>query len=135
MVRTEHKVDFYVNYRETCKNTALQGVLNTFVNSRNIFFRNYPACDRVDKFIAFSRIWFDFEHNMTVLTASAGLFCIFGIGFALFRDGFTVSNLRFADIRLHVEFAKQTVNNDFKVEFTHTGNNGLSCFLIAFYTE
>ena len=68
---------------------------------------------------------------MTVLTTAAGL--LGELAFGVFNHGadrFTVSNLGLAHGGFDVEFALHAVDENFEVEFAHTGNNRLAGFFV-----
>jgi hypothetical protein len=46
-------------------------------------------------------------------------------------DGLAVSDLRTADVRVNPELAQEPVDDDFEVQLTHAGDDGLSCLLVA----
>ena len=136
MVRTIIKFYTNINYRITCQNTALHSSLDTCVNCRDIFLRNRTADNLIVEFIALTYAVFVEvrEHTnltVTVLTATTGLLLILCIGHRVLSDCFFVCNLRCTDICLYLKFTEQTVNDDFKVKFTHTCDDGLSCFFIG----
>ena len=137
MVGTENQTDAYVHNRIAGHDAVRQGVANTFVARRNEFARNHAAFDFVDKLVAcatgFHR--FHFDHNVTVLAFTAGLFDVFGFGFDFFANGFAVGHLRSAHVGFHAEFAFHTVDDDFQVQFAHTGNNGLAGFFVGTHAE
>ena len=62
---------------------------------------------------------------------TAGLTDEFGIGMTGRGKSFTVGNLRCTGVGFHIELTTETVNNNFKVQLTHTGDNSLTGFLVA----
>ena len=50
-------------------------------------------------------------------------------------NGLTVGNLGLAHVAVNVEFAGKAVNDDFKVQLAHTGDKGLTGFLVALDAE
>ena len=72
---------------------------------------------------------------MTVLTATAGLLDILAFDFDRLADRFAVSHLRRAHVRLHAEFALHAVNQNFQVQLTHTGDDGLTGFFVGVDAE
>ena len=50
-------------------------------------------------------------------------------------DGFPVGHLGLADVRLHLEFAHQTVHDDLEVKFAHALDQSLSGFLVRLDSE
>ena len=93
---------------------------------------NITADNRVFKFktvITFNRLKFNF--NTGKLTGTAGLFLVGIFNIGRFGKGFTISDLRFTDIRVNFKFTFQAVNNNFQVQLAHTFDNGLSRFLVG----
>ncbi len=73
---------------------------------------------------------------MTILTTTTRLFRVFTFNIGNFlTNRFTVSNLRFTYVSFNVEFTFHTVNDDIKVQFTHTSDDGLVRFFVSPYTE
>ena len=68
---------------------------------------------------------------MTILTTSTGLSDVLSFNFARLCKSFSVCNLRCTNISFYIELAKETVNDNFKMEFTHTCDNCLSCLCIC----
>ena len=73
--------------------------------------------------------------TVSVLTTSAGLFCILAVYVYCLCKCLLVCYLRSAYVSFHVELAKQTVNDDFKMELAHTCDNRLSCLFVCVSTE
>src|SRR4030067_33764 len=73
---------------------------------------------------------------MTILTATARLF---DISMIYFRNrtgnGFAVGNTRLADIGLNAKLAQHAVNEDIKMQFTHSGNDYLARVFIRTNAE
>ena len=138
MVRTIVYGSVNAYNRESCQNTGFGSFLNTFPDCRDIFFRNCTAHNlgiKFEQFVAIGIHGLKSDFTVSVLSASTGLFCILvflldGLGKGLF-----VCNLRCAYVCLHLEFTKETVNNDLQMEFTHTCNDGLSCLCVGVCTE
>ena len=68
---------------------------------------------------------------MTVLTFTTALTDVFALALYGFAYGFAITYLRLADVGLHPKLTQQSVNDNFKMKFAHTGNNCLSCFDIG----
>ena len=132
MVRTVVEGYLDVNNVVSCQNTGLHGTLDTCINRRDVFLRNYAADDVVDEFVSFAGlVGLNADFNVTVLTAATGLAGIFVVDISRFADGFLIGNLGSANVCFNLEFAKQAVNDNFQVQLTHTGDNGLAGFLIS----
>ena len=72
---------------------------------------------------------------MAVLTAAAGLldeavFLVHGLS-----DGLAVGDLRLADVGLDAELAPHAVDDDFKMQLAHAGDDGLTRLLVGRDTE
>jgi len=50
-------------------------------------------------------------------------------------DRFAVRNLRFARVGVHFELAKHPVADDFQVQLTHPGDDGLACVFVRINPE
>ena len=140
MVRTEVQTNTHVYNRVTSQRTSFQLLLDTFINGRDVFARNYTTFDVVDELVTFrvrARLqWVHVDHNVTVLTATTRLLSVFTFNIGNFRaNRFAVSNLRFTHVRFNVEFTLHTVNDDVQVQFTHTSDDGLVRFFISPYAE
>ena len=136
MVRTVYQSTFYVNNRVTGENTCLHCALNTCVNSRNIFLRNSTADNLILKYITFSsRKRFHIHNNMSVLTFTTRLTSIFMVNMYLVSYSLTVRYLRITYISFYLKLTQKSVNDNFKMKLTHTGNNCLTCLVISISSE
>src|SRR3990167_2363638 len=116
MVRTIEKCHFDINNRIASNHTILHLLLDTLIDSRNIFTRNRTTDDCIFKFITFtSFLWLNLNPYVTVLTATTRLSNILTFLLNRSTNGFTISNLRLTDIRFDVEFTLHTVNKNFKM--------------------
>ena len=50
-------------------------------------------------------------------------------------DCFAIRDLRFAGVRVHFEFAKHAVANDFQMQLTHAGDDGLAGVFVGVNAE
>ena len=73
--------------------------------------------------------------TVTILTTTTRLFSVFAVNVNGFCKCFFVCYLWSTNISFYFEFTKQTVNDDFQMKFTHSGNDCLSCFLICMSSE
>ncbi|OIQ63513.1 hypothetical protein GALL_549450 [mine drainage metagenome] len=136
MIRTVKQGNFHVNNREARQHTIRQCLAQTFFNSGNKFTRNRTTLDRIDEFETLtSLIRLHLKPYVTVLTLTAGLLDEFTFNFNRLPDRFTICNLRRADVSFNAEFATHPVNQNLKVQFTHTGNDGLTGFFICAHSE
>ena len=73
---------------------------------------------------------------MTVLATATGL--LGELAFGVFDHGadrFAVGHLRTTDGSFHIELTTHTVDENFEVEFAHTGNNRLAGFFVGTHAE
>src|SRR5258705_14003347 len=73
---------------------------------------------------AWHRVHFDFA--VTVWTLTAGLLDVSAFRERLLANRFAIGNLGASDVGLHVVFAQHAVDDEFKVKFTHAGDQGLA---------
>ena len=73
--------------------------------------------------------------TVTILTTTTRLFSIFAVNVNGFCKCFFVCYLRSTNVSFYFEFTKQTVNDDFQMQLTHTSDDGLTSFLIGVCTE
>src|SRR5690606_31712041 len=137
VVRTEEQRDLDVNNRVTSHHTSAKSFLDAFVDCRDVLARNHAALDGVDEFVTAARLErLELEHDVTVLTTTAGLFDELAFDFfASLADGFAVSPLRLADVGFHTELTTHAVDQNFQVELAHAGDNGLAGFFVGGHTE
>ncbi|CAI8244786.1 MAG: Uncharacterised protein [Prochlorococcus marinus str. MIT 9313] len=63
---------------------------------------------------------------MAVLAFTTCLTGKLALAFRAGTNGFPVGDLRSADVGLHLEFSQHAIHENFKVEFAHTSNHGLT---------
>jgi hypothetical protein len=72
----------------------------------------------------------------TVLTAATRLADEFTLRFnGIFADGFAVSDLGLTDVRFDAKLALHAIDDDFEVQLTHAGYDGLAGFVVDTDTE
>ena len=132
MVGTEVNRSLHVHNREAAERTSLESLLDALFDRRDVFRRNHAALDLVDELEALAGfLRFELEAHMSVLTATTGLLDVLVLVLDRSRDRLAVSNLRSAHVASDVEFAFQTVNDNFEVKLTHTGDDRLARLLIV----
>src|SRR5690606_9329154 len=131
VVVTVRQRGFEVDHREARDHAGFLGAFETFDNTRDVFLRNGAADDLAFEFITFAR-FLRLKGNLDAreLTRTTRLFLVGVIDLADLRDRFAVRDLRRADIGFDFEFALHAVDDDLKVKFTHTGENGLTGFMV-----
>src|SRR3972149_2046039 len=122
--------------RITGQNAGIQSLPYTFLNCRYIFPRDRPADNLIFKHKTFSgRLRLHRNPDVTVLTTPAGLPYIPTFTLNLAPYSLSVRNLRLAHIGINLEFSEHPVNNDLKMQLSHTGDYSLTCFLISLNPE
>ena len=126
------------NHRISAEGAGLHSLLNTFADCRHIFLRNRAADDRRVELIKFLSVRIHrlkLHFAVAILSTAAGLLDILVLLIHRLGEGFLVSNLRCADIRLDMELTKQAIHDDLKMQLAHAGNNGLPGFLVRVRAE
>ena len=132
MISTIIDSNFNISSRITGNNTFLKSLFDTFFNGGNKVGWNGSAFDSVDEFITFtSFFWFNMNFTVTILTVTARLMNVFTFTIGWSRNSFTIGNLRSTGFNVYIEFSFLTIDNDFQIKFTHTGDNCLTSFLIV----
>ena len=116
-----------IDHRVAGDDAVEDGFLESFFHSGDVFLRNRATNDLVLDREAFAAlVGSDLADDMAVLTAAAGLLDEFALAVGWREDGFLVSDLRLAGVRLDLELAHEAVADDFEVEFAHAGDDGLA---------
>ena len=138
MIRTVVYVCMNADYRESAQNTSFHSFFNTFTNCRDVFLRNSTTNNCGFELVQFFSVGIhrlEFNFTVTILSTTTRLFSIFAVDVYGFSNSLFVCNLRSTYVSLYFEFTKQTVNDDFQMQLTHTSDNGLTSFLIGVCTE
>ena len=131
MVRTIDQADLHIHNGIASQNAGLHSALDTGIDSGNIFLGNSAADNSIDELVTLAGfVGLNGDLNMTVLALTAGLTLVLFFVSNSLADGFTISNLRCANVCFHLELAEQTVHDDFQVQLAHAGDDGLAGFLI-----
>ena len=131
VVGTEVNGSLDVDDGEARERTGLESLLDALLDGRNVLGRNYAALDLVDELKALAGfLRFELKADVSVLTATAGLLDVLVLVVDVHLDRLAVSDLRSAYIAVDVEFAFQTVDDNFEVELAHTGDDRLGSFLV-----
>src|SRR5205823_3153641 len=113
-------------------NTSANRLFDPVDDRGDIFPRNRPAHNLVfdlDTFALFIRL--NLDQGVAILTATAGLPDELALAVGGFGDGFAIGNLRRARARVHFEFPKQTVADDFQVQLAHARDDELAGLLVG----
>ena len=113
MVRTVEERRLEVEHRETCERTRRGRFANTLLDRLHVFFGHRAADDFVLEDVARAgRQRLQTNPDVAVLTLTAGLAHEFALYLDRLRDRFFVRDLRFPDVRFHLELAFEAVEND-----------------------
>ena len=136
MIRTVVQSNLDVNNRISGEYACLKRAPDTGINRRNKLLRNGTAGNGVNELVALAGlVRLDNDLDVTVLTRTARLTLVLGLVVDLLADAFLISNLRSADVSLNLEFTQKSVNDYFEVQLAHSGDNGLTGFLIGVALE
>ena len=102
-----------------------KGFDHALLNRRNEFLGDVAARDFVFELKARAGIRLDAQLHACVLAAAAGLLLMRVIELRNLPDGLVIRHLRLADVRARAEFALHAVDNDFEMQLSHPGQNGL----------
>ena len=72
---------------------------------------------------------------MTIVTTTTRLLDVLTFSRSFPCDSLTVCHLRLADIRLDSKLALHTIDNNLKMEFSHSCDNSLVCFWVSTHSE
>ena len=136
MVRTVEKGYLVVNNFVTSENAIFCRLFDSVENWLDIFFWNGTAHRLINKSFSVLKVcscwhWLDVDNAVTVLTFTTTLTNEFALSVSRLFDGFFICNLWRANVCLHFKLSKKSVNNDFKVKFAHTSDDGLTRFLVG----
>ncbi|EAX47677.1 conserved hypothetical protein [Thermosinus carboxydivorans Nor1] len=136
MVRTIIDGNFDVHHRITGQHTVFHCFFDAALDCWDIFFRNNTTDNLVFEDKTFARLkGLDFQPAVAILTAATGLTDELAFRLDCLADGFTVSNLGFANVAIDLELAQHAVDDDFQVQLAHTLDNGLTGFLVSIHPE
>ncbi len=129
VIRTVVYVRVDADNRIAAQRTGLHRFLNTVVDRRDVFLRDRAADDRALELVKILAIRIHRSEDalaVTVLAVAAGLLRVLVLLLHL---------LRRADVRLHMELAEQTVDDDFQMQLAHAGDDGLAGLRIRVLLE
>ena len=137
MVRTVVQRCLHVDNLIAGNDSACQRFYNPFFNRRNESSGHNAADNSILKFKSGAALRrFDFQMNVSVLSASPRLFFMFilGIGNDAF-DRFFVRNARFNNVDVHAEFFLKPFYDDREMQFTLSLNHRLLCLGVVMNDE
>src|SRR6266567_2470071 len=118
--------DLDVHQFVTGQDAAFHRLLHALLNRLEELTRHRTALDLVDELEALAHlIGPNAELNVAVVARAAGLANVFAFGLRFLANGFTIRDLRFADVGFHFVFPHHAVDDDFQMQLTHTADDGL----------
>ena len=138
MVGTVEYVGMNAQYRESAEDTGLGRLFDTFADRRDILLRDRAAHNgrlELEGLLAVGIHGLEVYFTVSILSASAGLSRVLAVHVDCLGDGLFISNLRSAYVGLYLKLTKETVNDDLKMQLAHTGDDGLSRFLVRMNAE
>src|SRR5579872_620631 len=135
VVGTVEGRDLDIDHRISGDDTRLDRFFDALVHSGDELPRNRTADDAVHEFITLSRVGLELEPDVTILSAAAGLPDELALGLHFPANGLAIRDLRLADVGLDLEFALHAIDDDFKVQLAHSGNDRLPGLLVRGHAE
>ncbi len=137
MVLTVNEAGPNIDRRVTGKDTVFETGLDSLVHRLDVFTWNTATRDFVDEFVSAARTCrLECDLDYCKLTRTTRLLDV-----SVFHrldslcDGLAIRHLRLADCRIDVELTLHTVDKNFQVQLTHSGNDRLCGFLIGAHAE
>ena len=116
----------HIDDRIAGDHAVLHGLLNALVHGGDELTRDGAADDAVHEFVALAGgIRLDLEPDVTVLAAATGLAHELALRLDRAADRLAIGDLWLADVGLDLELTLHAVDDDFEVQLTHTGDDGL----------
>src|SRR6185295_5538325 len=128
--------DTNIAKRIPCNHSGIKPLFYALFDRWNKLFWNgasYRLVEKLQTFTRFSRL--DRQHDMSILATTTGLLNVFRLGLSLLPNRFPKGNLRFSDVGLHLEFTQHAIDDDFQMQLTHPGNDGLRGLFVRFHPE
>src|ERR1700722_907027 len=136
VVLAVHQRDAYVNHRVAGLDAVLQGLLDTLLDSRDVFRRDRSTLDLVDEVKALAGSGLHVDVHDSELARAAGL--AHKLAFYLLdgaADRLAVGNLRTPDVCVNAELALHAVDEHFEMQLAHARDLGLARFLVCAHLE
>src|SRR6188474_2826511 len=130
VVITKHQTYLDVYELITSEEATLHRISNSALDGLDVLLGNSTARNLIFENKTLARSGLDFDLDVSKLTTAACLLLVDLLAGRRLRDGLAIGYLRLADIRLNAKLALHAIDNDFEVKLTHTGNDGLSGFLV-----
>ena len=140
VVSSINQSGFQAQNRVSGNDTSSENRFNTLLHTRNIFLGHISSLNFRDEFEVrgiFIRVFLGLELNLdtSILTRTSRLFLVCVVHFGGRSDSLTVGHLGSTNIGFNVELTLHSVNNNFKVEFSHAFNDGLTGFFVTRESE
>src|SRR5207253_2985300 len=121
----------YVDHVIPGKIAALHRVMNALLSWLDELARNCSALDLVFENKTLAGRGLDFQFNVRVLSATAGLLLENLLTRRRLRNRFAVRHLGLSYVGLNSELALHAIDDDFKMQLAHAGNNGLAGLVVG----
>ena len=137
MVGAVNHVHFHVLHGVTRNRTGVHGFVQTGVHSVHVLLGNGTTNNLVGNLETGTALAGTHgNHHVTVLTTTTGLLHQLTLHtVSRTGDGFAVGNLGLAGVGLYLELALEAVHDNVEVKLTHTGDDGLTGFLVGLHAE
>ena len=133
MEGTKDDAGLKVDYGVASDSTVIGGFADTFNRGLNEFLGDDATDDLADDFLGLFAsnargdwVGFELDFNVAILATTTRLADELAHAFRSEVDGLAVGNLRLAGLGFDAEFALEAVDDDFEVELTHAGDEGLA---------
>src|SRR5437588_25250 len=136
MVRTIVESSFDIDHGITSNNSIFQCFTYAVLDRFNVFPRYRTANNGIDKLKTFATlVWCYSYPHITILTMPTSLPDMLTLSSALTCNRLAVGNLRTSYVCPNFKFTEKTIHNHFKMQLTHSTNNGLARFGICMQLE
>src|SRR5215213_9877943 len=123
VVRTVDEFDPDIDDGVTRDDAGIEGVLDAFVHARDELPRDDAADDLVVELVTGLVVVLGIDDDVTVLAPATRLPHEPALdALDTLANGLAVSDRRTADVRVHPELAQEPVDDDLKVQLSHTGD-------------
>src|SRR5581483_2285831 len=122
----------HVHHRIAGENAAFHGFLHALIDRLDVFLGYDAADDIVYELVSLARlVRLQADLHVTILAAAAGLTNVFAFRLGVLANGFTIGDLRFADISFHRKLAHHAVDDDLEMQFAHAADDGLPAIRVG----
>src|SRR5690349_9465468 len=132
MIRTIVECSFHVDHWIASNNSIFQCFTYAVLDRFNVFFGYRTTNNGIDKLKAFATfVWCHSNPHITILPMSTCLPDMFALGSGLTRNCLAIGNLRTPYVCPNFKFTEEAIHNHFKMQLTHSTDNGLARFGIS----